>query len=642
MERNRTVPPHRIRFAGFILFLLLITGAVVAKYAILMLKPGQTIKPKAALTADRGQILDRNGRILAIQTRFGNVTVWRPQTGDLDTLATVLSPVLGMNETEIINRIRLSATDFIYLKKQVDQDVVRKIDELATAGTIDGVSIEPVLGRMYPEGTLAAQIIGFTGDENTGLAGIEYVFDGELRSKDGGTPGFPGGMAGNQVVLTIDTTIQYLLEEIAEKTLVENQAEAVMLLAIEPRSGEILGAATRPGFDPNFFKESSEQARMIRPAVWAYEPGSVFKVFSLAAIMDAEAINPQSTFYCNGSYEHTTNLGERIVINCLGAHGTVDPRRIITYSCNAGAAYASDVISRAMFYDGIRRLGFGEKTGSALPGETAGFLRPPERWSERTKPTIAMGQEIAVSAFQMLQAATAIANDGVMVTPHIVLQIEDANGKALRKPDTPEPRRVLKPETARELRSYMTDVTSPIGTGYRAGIGDIQLAVKTGTAQVIDSATNRYSDTNFIASCIALLPSDEPALVLYIVIVNPKGSSYLGGRIAAPPIREAAEALVNYIGIPRGRNPTANHSGLIRLPSIQVPFISDVMPDLTGYSKRQLLPLLLRDDLRINVKGDGYVVRQNPAAGGAVGPDTVIYLELDSRTFERQPQSAGP
>ena len=637
MERNGGLPPRRIRFVGFILFLLVLTGIVIRKYAVLMLQGGQAAKPAVSLTADRGQILDRNGRILAMQTRFGNVTVWRPQTGDLDSLAAVLSPVLEMPETEIINRIRLSANDFIYLKKQVDQDVVRRIDELAIAGMIDGVSIEPVLGRMYPEGQLAAQIIGFTGDENTGLAGIEYLFDGELRAKDGVAPESPGGVAGNQVVLTIDTTIQYLLEKIAEKTLTENQAEAVMLLAMEPRSGEILGAASLPGFDPNFFKESGEQERMIRPAVWAYEPGSVFKVFSLAAIMDAEAISPNSTFYCNGSYEHTTNLGERIVINCLGAHGTVDPRRIITYSCNAGAAYASDMMSRAMFYDGIRKLGFGEKTGATLPGETAGFLRPPERWSERTKPTIAMGQEIAVSALQMLRAATAIANDGMMVTPHVVLQIEDAGGKSPRKPALPEPRRVLKPETARELRSYMTDVTSPVGTGYRAGIGDIPLAVKTGTAQVIDSATNRYSDTDFIASCIALLPSDEPVLVLYIVIAGPKGPSYLGGRIAAPPIREAAEALVNYIGIPRGRNPTANHSGLVRLPSVHVPFISDVMPDLTGFSKRQLIPLLLRSDLKINVKGDGYVVRQNPAAGGAITPNTIIYLELTNQAGHPAP-----
>ncbi|MDR2344267.1 MAG: transpeptidase family protein [Spirochaetaceae bacterium] len=635
MERNRGLAPHRIRFIGFIFFLLLATAAIIVKYASLMLRPSQDIKPRTYLTADRGQILDRNGRILAMPSRSGNVTVWRPQTGDLNALASVLSPIVGMGEKEIVDRIELSGTDFLYLKKQVDQDTINKIDELAAAGLVDGVNIDPVMGRIYPEGPLASQIIGFTGDENSGLSGIEYAFDGELRAKGPGTPEFPGGIAGNHVILTIDTTIQYLLEEIAEKTLVENQAEALMLLAMDPRSGEILGAASQPGFDPNLFKESNEQSRMIRPAVWAYEPGSVFKVFSLAAIMDSGAISPQSSFYCNGSYEHTTNLGERIVINCLGAHGAVDPRRIITYSCNAGAAYASDSMGRAVFYDGIRKLGFGEKTNSALPGETAGFLRPPERWSERTKPTIAMGQEIAVSALQMLQAATAIANDGMMVTPHVVLQIEDASGKNPRKPGLPQPRRVLKPETARELRSYMTDVTSPLGTGYRAGIGDIALAVKTGTAQVIDSATNSYSDTDFIASCIALLPSDEPVLVLYIVIVKPKGPSYLGGRIAAPPIREAAEALVSYIGIPRGRNPTANHSGLVRLPSVQVPFISDVMPDLTGYSKRQILPLLLRDDLSINVKGDGYVVRQSPPVGGAVGPDTVIYLELDSRVPDR-------
>ncbi|MDR1147387.1 MAG: transpeptidase family protein [Spirochaetaceae bacterium] len=628
MEQDQAPPPKKIRFIIFIVFLVVITAGIISKYAVLMLQPEKTVTRKQSLTADRGQILDRNGRLLAIQTRFGNVTVWRPQTGDLNALAALLSPILDMSESAIIDKINLSATDFIYLKKQVDRDTLRKIDELAAARMIDGVGIEPVMGRIYPEGPLAGQIIGFTGDENIGLAGIEYAFDAELKAKAGNSIESVGGIAGNQVVLTIDATIQYLLEEIAEKTLTENQAEAVMLLAMEPRSGEILGAATMPGFNPNQFKESGEQARMIRPVVWAYEPGSVFKVFSLAAILDSAAITPQTTFYCDGAYTHTTNLGESIVINCLGAHGLVDARKIITYSCNAGAAYASDKMGKTLFYDGILKLGFGKKTGSGMPGETAGFLRQPDRWSERTKPTIAMGQEIAVSALQMLQAATAIANDGVMVTPHIVLQIEDADGKNPRKPNLPAPVRALNAQTAREMRSYMTDVTSSIGTGYRANIGDIPLAVKTGTAQLIDSKTGKYSDTDFIASCIALLPADEPSLVLYIVIIKPKGSSYLGGRIAAPPIRESAEALINYIGIPRGRNQTASHTGKILLPSVNTPLITDTIPDFTGYSKRQLLPLLLRDDLNINLNGDGYVVSQSPAAGTALDQNAVIYLEL--------------
>jgi cell division protein FtsI (penicillin-binding protein 3) len=628
MGKDRGPPPHKLRFLVFAVILMAAAAAVTIKYALLMLQPGQTSRPRSVLTADRGQILDRNGRILAIQTRIGNVTAWRPDIRDPRTLAATLAPVLAITENEIIDRINLSSANFIYLKKQADEDTIRKIDELAGAGLINGVNIEPAMGRIYPERALAGQIIGFTGDENSGLAGIEYAFDSELRAKPAVSPDAPLGIAGNNVVLTIDATVQYLLEDIAARTLAENQAEAVMLLGMDPRSGEILGSAITPGFDPNRFRESGEHDRMIRPAVWAYEPGSVFKVFSLAALLDADAISPQTTFYCNGAYEHTTNLGERIVINCLAAHGTVDTRRIIIESCNAGAAYASDNMGRTVFYDSIRKLGFGEKTGSGLPGETAGFLRPPDRWSERTKPTISMGQEIAVSALQMLQAATAIANNGVMVTPHILLRIEDADGKNLRGPSLPEPRRVLKPETARNLRSYMAD-TASMGTGYRANIGDITLAVKTGTAQIIDSGTGRYSDTDFIASCIALLPADDPVLVLYIVIIKPKGSSYLGGRIAAPPIREAAEALVDYIGITRGRNRTERHSGTVRLPAISVPFIADVMPDLAGYSKRQLFPLLLRDDLRINMSGDGYVVRQNPPPGSPVGPETVIYLELD-------------
>ncbi|MDR1256733.1 MAG: transpeptidase family protein [Spirochaetaceae bacterium] len=628
MINDRGLPPHKIRFFLVIAILMALAIAVTARYAALMLRPEQNSRPRSVLMADRGQILDRNGRTLAIQNRIGNITAWRPQIQNPQIIAATLAPVLEMSETAIIDRINLSPTDFIYLKKQVDEDTVRKIEELAGAGRINGVSIEPVMGRIYPEGTLAGQIIGFTGDENSGLSGIEYAFDNELRAKPVLSADNPGGIAGNHVVLTIDSAIQYMLEDIAARTLAENQAEAVMLFGMDPRSGEILGAAITPGFDPNRFRESGEQERMIRPAVWAYEPGSVFKVFSLAAMLDADAIDPRTTFYCNGAYEYTTNLGERVVINCLGAHGAVDARRIIIESCNAGAAYASDKMGRTAFYDSIRKFGFGERTGSRLPGETAGFLRPPDRWSERTKPTISMGQEIAVSALQMLQAATAIANDGVIVTPRIVLRIEDADGKNPRVPGLPEPRRILKPETARNLRSYMAD-TASIGTGYRANVGDIPLAVKTGTAQLIDSATGRYSDTDFIASCIALAPADEPSLVLYIVIIKPKGSSYLGGRIAAPPIREAAEALVDYIGIPRGRNRTALHSGAVRLPAISVPFIADVMPDLTGYSKRQILPLLLRDDLQINMSGDGYVVRQSPQAGSPIIPETVIYLELD-------------
>jgi cell division protein FtsI (penicillin-binding protein 3) len=280
------------------------------------------------------------------------------------------------------------------------------------------------------------------------------------------------------------------------------------------------------------------------------------------------------------------------------------------------------------FYNVLRNYGFGEKTGAGNPAETRGFLWPMERWSERSRPTIAMGQEIAVSALQMIQAASAIANDGEMVSPRIVSRIISADGMEVKTWNPGLLRRVLRPETARAMRSYMEGVTSDIGTGWRARVEDLSLAVKTGTAQITDPVTRRYSDTDFIASCIALLPSESPSLILYLAIVKPRGE-ILGGRIAAPPIREAAEALVDYLGIPRGRNPQITHPSTIELPLDRLPAINNRIPDFSGLSKRTILPLLSRDDLHVEIYGEGWVRRQTPPPGTPVTENMALILELE-------------
>ena len=629
-DDSRTIGKRR--FVIFAVFFVLACLAVLARYGYLMLFPRQSARPiQTERAAGRGPILDRNGRLLAMETRLGNITLWRPEMTNVEDLSRELSPLLEQTETEILNRINNSQSDFLYLKKQVNEPIVRLIEAATAEGRLRGVGIEPIVGRIYPEQGLASQIVGFVGNENNGLAGIEYAFNRELA------PNLAAEAAlrpwekrgGSQIFLTLDVNVQYILESIARQVLNENKAEAVIFMAMDPRTGDILGSASLPGFDPNILRNSDESSRMDRPAIWSYEPGSVFKVFSLSALMDAGAIAGNTSFTCNGHYERTTGRGEKIIINCLGAHGKVSAREIIIYSCNTGAAYAADRLNVQGFYDCLRDYGFGARTGAGNPGETAGFLRPTERWSERSKPTIAMGQEIAVSALQMLQAATAIANDGVLVPPKIISRIVSADGKAIKANEAGQPRRVLSPDTARTMRSYMKDVTSNIGTGWRANVEDLSLAVKTGTAQIIDPKTGSYSSTDFIASCIALLPAESPSLVLYLVIIKPQGGSYLGGRIAAPPIREAAEALINYLGIPRGRNPLITHPGAISIPALPYPAVSESVPDFSGVAKRQLIPLLLRDDLHIQIHGDGWVVRQIPAPGTPITRDTVIVLELE-------------
>ncbi|MDR2631282.1 MAG: transpeptidase family protein [Spirochaetaceae bacterium] len=636
MDRDERKAPKRSqsqkRFLVFAGLFALAVMTVLVRYAVLMIGQPELDVPLAPRPpVERGPILDRNGRILAMETKLGNISLWRPGIDDVELLSEELAPILQMSSGEIRERIYYSSSDFIYLKKQVGPSTIQAIETAKAGGNLRGVNIENIAGRIYPEQELAGQLIGFVGDDNQGLAGVEYAFETELsgiglgQNEETGN----GNQAGSQVILTIDVTVQHILEEIASRTLEENKAEAVMFLAMDPRSGDILGSASLPAFNPNNIKDSDENARMDRPAIWAYEPGSVFKIFSLSALMDSGAINEETVFVCNGHYERTTNLGERIVINCLDAHGPVTAREIIIYSCNAGAAYASDRLGGGGFNSLIRNFGFASRTGAGNPGETVGFLRAPDRWSERSKPTIAMGQEIAVSALQMLQAATAVANDGILVPPRIVSRIISGDGKSSEPYAAPPSRRVLQAETARNMRHYMEDVTSAIGTGWRANVEDLSLAVKTGTAQIIDPLTGGYSNTDFIASCLAMVPSESPSLILYLVIIKPQGASYLGGRIAAPPIREAAEALVDYLGIPRGKNPQILHSGSVSIPREESPLLEDTVPDFSGYSKRSLLPLLLQDEIHIEITGEGWVRRQYPPPGTPLSPGDTITLELE-------------
>ncbi|MCL2231654.1 MAG: transpeptidase family protein [Treponema sp.] len=627
-DRNRVTGKRR--FVIFAVCFSLATLAVIGRYGYLMLFTQQVpVSPRVERPGGRGPIMDRNGRILALESRMGNITLWRPAMESATLLSRELAPFLEQSPDIIYNRIVNSRSDFMYLRRQVNETLVTNVESAIAEGRLRGVSVQPVPGRIYPERALAAQLIGFVGNDNSGLAGVEFAFNRELAPGTGPRQalGHLDRRNGSQLFLTLDINVQHILENIAQRVLTQTRAEAVMFMAMDPRTGDILGSVSLPGFDPNNFRNSDDISRMDRPAIWAFEPGSTFKIFSMAALLDAGAITSDTFFYCPGYYERITARGERIIISCMHAHGWVSAREITVVSCNAGAAYAADQMSMRDFHERMRAFGFGARTGAGNPGETAGFLRPPEQWSERSRPTISMGQEIAVSALQMLKASTAIANDGVLVHPRIISHIVSADGTVTPFQPGP-PRRILSPETSRAMRRYMIDTTSSLGTGWRAYVEDLSLGVKTGTAQMIDPRTGAYSLTDFISSCIAILPADNPSLVLYLAIIRPQGET-LAGRIAAPPIREAADALINYLGIPRGRNPQVIHSGAIAIPALPYPAVNEIVPNFAGVAKRQLVPLLMRDDLRMQVHGDGWVARQHPAPGTPLTSDTVIILELE-------------
>ncbi|MCL2601973.1 MAG: penicillin-binding transpeptidase domain-containing protein [Treponema sp.] len=628
-ESGATRIAGKKRFFKFAVCFAIAAAAVVIHYAVLMLSPR---KPPRAVqlehTAGRGTILDRNGRVLALESRMGDITLWRPTMGNVEELSRELSPFLEQTPDEILNKITTSPSDFIYLRRQINESTMRLVEAAIASGRLRGVSVHPVPGRIYPERELAAQLIGFVGNDNTGLAGVEFAFNDELASHTRQNAKARDKRFGNQIFLTLDINVQNILEDISRRVLEQTRAEAVMFMAMDPRNGDVLGSVSLPGFDPNSIQTSNPVSRMDRPAIWAFEPGSTFKIFSLAALMEAGVIGEDTQFECKGYYERITARGERIVINCLGVHGKVTPREIIVLSCNAGAAYAADRMSTHEFHDRLRDFGFGVRTGAGNPGETAGFFRPADQWSERSRPTISMGQEISVSALQLLKATTAIANDGILVSPRIISRIVEPDG-TVRTFQPEMPRRLLSPKVSRAIRSYMLDTTSSLGTGWRAHVQDLSLGVKTGTAQMINPANGAYSTTDFISNTVAILPAENPSLVLYLAIIKPQGE-VLAGRIAAPPIRDAADALINYLGIPRGSNQQIAHSGAIPIPALPYPVINDIMPNFAGVAKGQLVPLLLRGDLQIQIYGDGWVARQSPAPGSPLTQDTVIILELEN------------
>ncbi|MCX7024403.1 MAG: penicillin-binding protein [Spirochaetes bacterium] len=592
--------------------------------------------PSAQKRAERvrGEILDREGRPLAVETSLYNIAVWRPEVDrqklpeDAAFLADLLSEGAGgEGETavEMVSRIESSRNDFLYLVKRVQASAARRIQDERRSGGLKGFIIERVPGRIYPEKSLASHLIGFIGDDGHGLVGIEEKFDGDLSPPP--EPGASGEIRGNSVVLTIDADVQYQAEAIARKTREENKAEAVILIVSAVDSGEIIAYAAMPDFDPNDFLSYPETRYADLPATYMYEPGSVMKIFTMASVLDLGAIDMHTAFTCDGTYERTTGAGEKIVIKDSGVHGRVDLTRILMYSCNAGASYASDLVPGLDFYDKLRRFGFGSRTGITLPGESPGRLARVEDWSSRTKPTIAFGQEISVTALQVVQAASAIGNGGVRMKPLVARRVTAPDGTVLRE-DAPLGTKVVSPETARDILAAMEAASLEGGSGWRARIPDFRISVKTGTAQMVESGRRGYSSEDFIASCIAIFPTDAPSFVVYVAVIKPRGESIQGGKIAAPPVRETAEMVIEHFGLARGTATTVRHPGTVAVPDTGPVEIGSVMPDLTGVPKRRLLPLLSRKDIIVLIEGDGYVAEQSPKPGEPVTPGATVRLVL--------------
>jgi cell division protein FtsI (penicillin-binding protein 3) len=622
MEMNGFISRKRLVILAVLAGLVVL--GLVLKYGQAMLGP-RLDDGTVSTQTERGSILDRNGKILAVQTTLYNIAITRSAIQDKPLFANMLAPTTEIPEQELLARLNESDSDFFYLKKKISEGEKTAIAEVIKTGHLHGIRLEAIMSRTYPENSLASHVIGFLGDDGQGLTGVEYSFQDSLSpsvsEKTGTTP------AAYNVMLTIDGNIQYELEKIAQTTMNDTQAEAVMMIAADSRTGEILAYISEPAANLNDYGQSSDSERNDRPALYAYEPGSVFKIFSIASLIDLGVVRENDSFLCDGVYTFTTPRGETINIKCLEHHGWVTPSDVIRLSCNDGTAQMAERAQSAQLEAKLRAFGFGSKTGIELPGETTGIFSPSERWSLRSKPTIAIGQEISVSALQMVEAATALANGGTTIKLTILSKLYTKDGKIAYEHRPQKVADVVSAQTAKMMLHFM-QTTAESGTGTKAAVGDVPMAVKTGTAQMLNDEKNGYSSNNFISSCIGILPANDPQIILYIAIVKPVGET-LGGRIAAPVISKAANSIIDYLGLGRAKATSVTHTGRIPVPRNQPVELGTVMPDLTGISKRMLTGLLERNDLKVIIDGDGYVASQDPPAGTPIEKGMTIELHLE-------------
>jgi cell division protein FtsI (penicillin-binding protein 3) len=506
------------------------------------------------ITPQRGAIFDRNMHPLAMSIPVDSAFAVPSELGDQQLAARLLSGVLGIPRELLEARLQ-SSRSFVWIARKLPPDKKDAVEAL----NLKGVYFQKENQRIYPKRDLASHVLGFVDLDEKGLGGIEYELDGQIRGKsekiivmaDARQRWFDGGEAqrerGANVVLTLDEKIQYIAERELAAAIAKTHALAGTVMVMNPNTGEILALANWPKFNPNAANEAPAEARMNRAVAALYEPGSTFKLITLAAAFDQGITRPSEVFDCENGAVYVA--GHRIRDH--KPFGMLNVADILAQSSDVGAIKIALRLGAPKFYDYIRAFGFGQPTGVDLPGESKGLLRRLENWSAVSIGSISMGQEVGVTPIQLISAVSAIANGGMLYKPHVIVELR--RGDQLMPAEGPlapsEPKRVIRPETAATLRRLMEGVVLN-GTGKLAHLDGWTAAGKTGSAQKIDPATGRYSPTHFIASFTGFAPISNPAVSILVSLDSPVGL-HEGGMVAAPVFKRIAEQVLPHLDVPR-------------------------------------------------------------------------------------------
>ena len=498
--------------------------------------------------AARGTIVDRNGEPLALGKVATTIYANPRQVDEARDVTLAAGKVLGADPAVLYPTLVDRSRGFVYVARKADP---RKAEKLETLGYA-GLGFYPEELRYYPQGPVAAQILGYAGLDNKGLEGLERSLEGTLAGRPGSQTIVkdPFGRAldvvetrpetpGKDVRLTIDRQIQANAEEVLQETVRRWGAKSATAVVMDPQTGAVLAMATAPRFNANRFPTTRADRRRNRAVTDTYEPGSTFKLVTVAAALQEGIVNPRTSFRLAPSLE----VADR-VIREAHSRGTqrMSVRQIVEYSSNIGTITIAQRLGEGRLASWINRFGFGETTGIDFPGESAGFALPLDQWSGSTIGTVPIGHGIAVTPVQMARAYSVIANGGRLVRPHLIDRI-DGRSVAARKS-----RRVVSRAVAGQMLSMLRGVVVE-GTGTEAAISGYTVAGKTGTAAKIEPS-GRYSTSRYVATFVGLVPASKPRLVVMVMVDEPRGG-YYGGTVAAPAFREIARFNLQYLEIPQ-------------------------------------------------------------------------------------------
>ncbi len=610
------------------------------------------LKDTRVLYSPRGIIYDRNNHKLAISAMRKSLFADPGEIPEAkrEETARVLAPILSMRVPDLLDRLKTDSR-FVWIRRTLEPEVSDQIVAAISSQRLTGLHFLEESKRYYPNGELAAHVLGFVGTDDIGLEGIELTYDRMIRGEtvkrlidtdSQGQPIFQSVFSNKPVGnvtnlhLTLDASIQFIVEKTLDQVMRDRKAKGATAIIMNPRTGEILAMASRPGYDPNQFGRYSPETWKNRAVAHVYEPGSTFKAIVAAAALQENLVTPDELFNDTG----TISIGGITIKNWDGeGRGLIPFRDVIKDSINTGFVTISERLGTAKMMEYTRQFGFGRSTDLPLPGEEVGLLFDAQSMRLSDLASVSIGQSIAVTPIQLLAAISAIANDGVLLRPYIVRELRSDDGTTLSYATTEPVRQVISPQAAKALTLMMEKVVSE-GGGKPAAVKGYRFAGKTGTAEKLKTDGAGYDHGHYIASFAGFGPVEDPSIAALIVIDDP-ADVYYGGQVAGPVFRDIMTQVMTYLTLKKhAQEPTPGPASVTRhvSPDMDSPAVRQgkvTVPDVSGKTVREAGRLLTEAGLAFVPSGSGLAVRQDPLPKASVDAGTEVKVTFSTSSERR-------